>query len=44
MKDKQVTYHIGEIAEILGVTQKVVEYRIYTAFNILRRELDGFKI
>jgi len=34
----------SEIAEILGVTQKVVEYRIYTAFGILREELDGFKI
>jgi RNA polymerase sigma-70 factor (ECF subfamily) len=34
----------SEIAELLGVTQKVVEYRIYTAFGILRDELDGFKI
>ncbi|GAA3584119.1 RNA polymerase sigma factor [Snuella lapsa] len=34
----------GEIAEILGVTQKVVEYRIYSAFNILKKELEGFKI
>lgn len=34
----------SEIAELLGVTQKVVEYRIYTAFNTLRKELDGFKI
>lgn len=34
----------SEIAEILGVTQKVVEYRIYSAFKILREELDGFKI
>ena len=34
----------SEIAEILGVTQKVVEYRIYTAFGILRNELKGFKI
>jgi len=34
----------SEIAEILGVTQKVVEYRIYTAFSILKKELDGFKI
>lgn len=34
----------SEIAELLGVTQKVVEYRIYTAFGILREELDGFKI
>ncbi|WP_341215053.1 RNA polymerase sigma factor [uncultured Wocania sp.] len=34
----------SEIAELLGVTQKVVEYRIYSAFNILKKELDGFKI
>ncbi|MAX69836.1 MAG: RNA polymerase subunit sigma-70 [Flavobacteriaceae bacterium] len=33
-----------EIAELLGVTQKVVEYRIYTAFNILKEELENFKI
>jgi len=34
----------SEIAEILGVTQKVVEYRIYSAFAILRKELEGFKL
>jgi RNA polymerase sigma factor (sigma-70 family) len=34
----------NEIAELLGVTQKVVEYRIYTAFKILKKELEGFKI
>ena len=34
----------SEIAEFLGVTQKVVEYRIYSAFNILKTELEGFKI
>ncbi|AUP80825.1 RNA polymerase sigma factor [Flavivirga eckloniae] len=34
----------SEIAEMLGVTQKVVEYRIYSAFNILKKELQGFKI
>lgn len=34
----------SEIAELLGVTQKVVEYRIYSAFDILRKELDGFKL
>lgn len=34
----------SEIAEFLGVTKKVVEYRIYSAFNILKKELDGFKI
>ncbi|WP_397362444.1 RNA polymerase sigma factor [Olleya sp. R77988] len=34
----------SEIAELLGVTTKVVEYRIYTAFNILKTELEGFKI
>lgn len=34
----------SEIAELLGVTKKVVEYRIYTAFNKLKSELEGFKI
>lgn len=34
----------GEISEMLGVTKKVVEYRIYTAFNVLKSELEGFKI
>ncbi|WP_426431717.1 RNA polymerase sigma factor [Winogradskyella sp. HB-48] len=34
----------SEIADMLGVTQKVVEYRIYTAFNILKEELENFKI
>ena len=34
----------SEIAELLGVTQKVVEYRIYSAFNILKKEFEGFKI
>lgn len=33
-----------EIAEMLGITRKVVEYRIYTAFSILKTELEGFKI
>ncbi|WP_242119366.1 RNA polymerase sigma factor [Aestuariivivens sediminicola] len=33
-----------EIAEILNVTLKVVEYRIYSAFKILKSELKGFKI
>jgi RNA polymerase sigma-70 factor (ECF subfamily) len=33
-----------EIAEMLGVTRKVVEYRIYTAFGILRKELENFKL
>ncbi|MEM5564424.1 sigma-70 family RNA polymerase sigma factor [Psychroserpens sp. AS72] len=33
-----------EIADFLGVTNKVVEYRIYSAFNILKKELEGFKI
>lgn len=33
-----------EIAEMLGITKKVVEYRIYTAFNMLKSELKGFKI
>ena len=33
-----------EIAQMLGVTRKVVEYRIYSAFAILKSELEGFKI
>ncbi len=33
-----------EIADFLGVTKKVVEYRIYSAFDQLRKELDNFKI
>ncbi|WP_242085142.1 RNA polymerase sigma factor [Aestuariivivens sediminis] len=34
----------SEIAELLDVTQKVVEYRIYSAFKLLKEELAGFKI
>lgn len=34
----------SEIAEILGVTKKVVEYRIYSAFDKLKTELQGFKV
>lgn len=33
-----------EIAELLGVTQKVVEYRIYSAFDALKAELKNFKL
>ncbi|WP_223032797.1 RNA polymerase sigma factor [Hanstruepera marina] len=33
-----------EIAEMLGVTKKVVEYRIYSAFKILKSELKNFSI
>ena len=33
-----------EIATMLGVTRKVVEYRIYSAFDALKAALDGFKI
>lgn len=33
-----------EIAELLGVTQKVVEYRIYSAFDSLKGELKNFKL
>jgi RNA polymerase sigma-70 factor (ECF subfamily) len=33
-----------EIAEFLGVTKKVVEYRIYSAFAILNNDLEGFKL
>ncbi|WP_299225234.1 sigma-70 family RNA polymerase sigma factor [uncultured Psychroserpens sp.] len=34
----------SEIAAYLGVTHKVVEYRIYSAFKVLKKELEGFKI
>jgi RNA polymerase sigma-70 factor (ECF subfamily) len=34
----------AEIAKLLGVTKKVVEYRIYTAYNSLKKELEGFKV
>lgn len=34
----------AEIAERLGVTQKVVEYRIYSAFKVLKDGLEGFNI
>ena len=34
----------SEIAEILGVTRKVVEYRIYSAFDTLKNELEEFRI
>lgn len=33
-----------EIADMLGVTKKVVEHRIYTAFNTLKEQLDGFRL
>lgn len=33
-----------EIATMLGVTRKVVEYRIYSAFDALKKALEGFKI
>lgn len=33
-----------EIADMLGVTKKVVEHRIYTAFNTLKEHLDGFRL
>lgn len=33
-----------EIAEYLGVTEKVVQYRIYSAFDQLKKELENFKI
>jgi RNA polymerase sigma-70 factor (ECF subfamily) len=31
-----------EIAEMLGVSRKVIEYRIYSAFNHLKKVLEGF--
>lgn len=33
-----------EIADLLGVTVKVVEYRVYKAFTILKEQLEGFSI
>ncbi|SEB76611.1 RNA polymerase sigma-70 factor, ECF subfamily [Tenacibaculum sp. MAR_2009_124] len=33
-----------EIAELLGVTKKVVEHRIYGAFNTLKNKLEDFKL
>lgn len=33
-----------EIAEMLGVTKKVVEYRIYSAFDSLKKELKEIKL
>jgi RNA polymerase sigma-70 factor (ECF subfamily) len=33
-----------EIADMLGVTRKVVEYRIYSAFTLLKTELENFRI
>lgn len=33
-----------EIADMLGITRKVAEYRIYSAFELLRRELKGFSL
>jgi len=32
-----------EIADMLGITKKVVEYRIYTAFSIIKSEIKEFK-
>ena len=37
-------YSHQEIAEMLGITRKVVEYRIYSAFKILKEELEEFNI
>lgn len=33
-----------EIAELLGITKKKVEYRIYSAFKVLKTELEDFNI
>ena len=32
-----------EIAEMLGITKKVVEYRIYSAFKIIKEHIKEFK-
>ncbi len=34
----------SEIAEMLGVTKKVVEYRIYSAFALLKKDLENFRV
>lgn len=34
----------NEIAEMLGVTKKVVEHRIYAAFSVLKTKLEDFKL
>ncbi|AWX43507.1 hypothetical protein HME9304_00496 [Flagellimonas maritima] len=34
----------AEIAEMLGITRKVVEYRIYSAFDLLKKDLENFKV
>jgi len=31
-----------EIAKILNITTRVVEYRIYTAFKIIKEQVEGF--
>ena len=33
-----------EIADELGITKKVVEYRIYSALKKIKEELDGFNL
>ena len=33
-----------EIAELLGVTKKVIEYRIYSAFTTLKDQLEDFSL
>lgn len=33
-----------EIAQMLGVTRKVVEYRIYSAFKVLKEKLQDFNL
>ncbi len=33
-----------EIADELGVTKKVIEYRIYSAFKKIKEELEGFNL
>ncbi|RZT00299.1 RNA polymerase sigma factor [Aquimarina brevivitae] len=33
----------AEIAEMLGTTRKAIENRIYTAYNKLKEEIEGFK-
>lgn len=44
MMNKVEGYTHQQIADILGVTKKVVEYRIYSALKQLKESLDNFSV
>ena len=44
MLNKAVGKKHEEIAEMLGVSRMVVVFRIYSAFGILKKELENFKL